>query len=774
LVNAQEVAVANQFKFKQRERPVWTAAEQRARIHKARGEGRTQQALELARTLFKHEATPEHLDLVRTTTLERARQLRNNGNDPDAATMLTNAVDLGGAEFLKEVARELVAAGAIRQAQELAGRLDDPSLSAGMMVQAADTAIRQGAAGRNLLPETLRQQFDLIRAAFAQAETGQDDAARASLQGIGLQSPFLEWKLFVRGLLAYYQNDDARALENWNRLDSARLPFRLAGPFRFIMDPSFRQAQTPAAQMQLQKAADQLQHSALASSLRTLQGKLGHEDRLAEAFRAAENLLPALRQQAPALAARLASCFYWAIISHGHPEDKNRYLRVFGAPANDPYLNRLEALALETRGDLEAAHGAWEDFQAWLEHDPTWGTADQRRRARALVWNRMGVNADQLEDDRSPLFRPFEERPPALEADAEHCFRKSLELAPDCLDAHMRLFEHYLEEDQTKKAIKAGESLLKQFPEHVPTLETLARVFQEKGDHEDSVRLLQCAVKINPLERNLRVQLATAHMFHARSLVEKRRFDAARTEYQTALALEEPRNKPGVLCRWAAGEIKAKNQARADELLLQARQEGGRPAFVAYYMAIEGSRSRLTKEWKSRFGAEFSAVLVAPPTVADALDLVELTVSHVLTGVEYFGRKTHEKKVLAYAERALALSWTENELERFCTGLVYLKASKLLKKAIRLGKRDFPSSPVFHLKNVQMQINLGPERGNVWEIGNGLERAQQLTEALPLGERRSRLFEEIRETKRLIEPFGPGLGPRRFLEELMEQFFEDD
>ena len=48
--------------------------------------------------------------------------------------------------------------------------------------------------------------------AFRQVEAGQDEAARESLQGIGLQSPFLEWKLLLRGLLAYYQGDDVRAV----------------------------------------------------------------------------------------------------------------------------------------------------------------------------------------------------------------------------------------------------------------------------------------------------------------------------------------------------------------------------------------------------------------------------------------------------------------------------------------------------------------------------------------------------------------------------------
>src|SRR5207249_2030483 len=104
---------------------------------------------------------------------------------------------------------------------------------------AVDSALRQGKPGRDTLPETLRPQFDVILQAFAQSAAGQDEEARTTLQGIGLQSPFLEWKLLLRGLLAYYEKDDARAVENWSRLNSERLPARLAAPLRFVIDEPY-------------------------------------------------------------------------------------------------------------------------------------------------------------------------------------------------------------------------------------------------------------------------------------------------------------------------------------------------------------------------------------------------------------------------------------------------------------------------------------------------------------------------------------------------------
>src|SRR5439155_5576679 len=116
---------------------------------------------------------------------------------------------------LEEVLAELAACGDIKRTQELLQRLPNSPLQGKITAQAVDAAIQEGSAGRRQLPENLQGSFDVIVRAFAQLEAGQDDQVRETLQGIGFQSPFLEWKLLLRGFLAYYQNDDERALENW-------------------------------------------------------------------------------------------------------------------------------------------------------------------------------------------------------------------------------------------------------------------------------------------------------------------------------------------------------------------------------------------------------------------------------------------------------------------------------------------------------------------------------------------------------------------------------
>src|SRR5262249_21264991 len=267
----------------------------------------------------------------------------------DAATVLGNALPLADniPERLNRLANTYAVCGDYNRAQALLANIPGGRIDPGVFGRAVDAALQQGAAGRAQLPEQLRTQFDRIRSAFVHIHADQDEAVRESLQAIGLQSPFLEWKVLIRGFLAYYQNDDVRALENWQRLDHERFPARLAAPFRFQIDPAYKRAQSAETNKVLQSQIERLQPSPLLPDLRKIQSQFLHHANHTTAFREAEKVLPAIRQQAPELLPRLANVFYWQIIDHGHPKDIGRYEHIFGRPADDPHYHRMRSLALE-------------------------------------------------------------------------------------------------------------------------------------------------------------------------------------------------------------------------------------------------------------------------------------------------------------------------------------------------------------------------------------------------------------------------------------------
>jgi tetratricopeptide (TPR) repeat protein len=734
----------------------------RSRVQRAATEGRFQTALDLAKQLVKQDPTPQNAELLKTIQLGRARQLRSQGMTQDARNLLTNAAaQQTDPLWLEQAAEELARCGDPSGAQVLLNRVPNSKARPRVLAEAADAALAQGKNGRGFLPEDLRGQFDAVVQAFEFVENGQDEAGRAALQTLGLQSPFLEWKLLLRGLLAFYAQDDARAVEAFARLNPQRLPARLAAPFRFHLEPEFKRAQSPETQRILQKQGDQLFGSGLLPGLRNLQSALANERKLGDAFRIAETVLPSLKADAPALVPALANCCYRAIIDHGMPEDVARYKRVFGTPPDDPELWRLPALALERRDQLGEAHQCWLDYEKSIAKRPQTWPNDQAERVRALVWCHIGQNASALEEDGDEeddfYFGPPRRRASknGLKPGPDECFEKSIELAPDLLDAHTALFQYHLDNNRPGKAEKAARRLLGRFPQHVATLEALGQLLMKKQKYADALEFFRVALQVNPLERRLRAHVITAQLYKARDHAERAEFEEARDDYRAALAFDERKQNAGVLCKWAACEFKAGDAAAADDLLQKALAEKGERLAVIFSLLIEVIRLKLPRPLKTRFDREFNEALAQPANVEAACALIDTAATHSNAGITYVGQKTHEKKVLAYVERLSGANLSEAQLVELIDGVQAIGSNHLERKLIAQGLRRFPQSPWFPLAQAREEIAKGPRRCRGYLVRASLERARQLAEALPRDPRQQEVLAEIDRQMEELEELNP-------------------
>jgi tetratricopeptide (TPR) repeat protein len=719
-----------------------------------------QQALELAKQLHKYEPTPAHLELLQDVFLDRAHQLRGLGQLREALAVLEEASRLDGESpaWWERLAEEFAAAGDIRRALALMDKLPESSSASRILSHIADAAMQQESAGRAALPPALQADFDRIVRAFQQTESGQDEAARETLQGIGLRSPFLEWKLLLRGLQAYWQNDDVRALENWQRLAPERVPARLAAPFRWHIDAAFRAAQPPATQNVLQKQIDRLQGSTLLAHLRTLRATLADKHKLPSAFRQAEALLPALRQEAPHVLPRLAACFYWAILETG-PDDVLRYQRVFGKPPDDPNFHRLYALAYEKADDLAEAHSHWQRYEREIAAHPESWPGGQANHARALIWQRMGENAASIpalpRGQRRRNFDLFGDDGPdiPLNPSAEKCFQKSLELAPDQLETHEALIRHHQEAKREGKVEKAARQLLQHFPDHAPTLELLSDLHLKRGDYAEALSLAQRALQGNPLDRRLRRKVSDAHLHHARMRVESSAFEEARQEFQAALDLGGGSDSGIILARWAACEFKAGDAARAEELLQQAHTQAPAAVGVAYLLLSEVIRLKLARPLKTRFERDFQTGLAEPPTAAGAVFLARVLAGLHTGGVRYTGQKGHTQKILSYVQRAKDADFTESQLEELCQALLDLEAYPRARRFADMAEFQYPNNAVFPYLHALGWILAQGRRAPSYQVVPLLQRALRLTRARPPDEQRDRLLADIEKHLHELNPF---------------------
>src|SRR5262249_42480321 len=132
---------------------------------------------------------------------------------------------------------------------------------------------------------------------------------------------------------------------------------------------------------------------------------------------------------------------------------------------DDPACQRLSALVCEHVHDFQQAHHCWADYEKTVADNGTTWPAEHAKRVRALIWLHMGKNAAAVPDldripDLPPFLRDHPDRPRPLKPSAEQCFKKSLKLVPDLLEAHEALFGYLRDRDDLVKTEAAGRQLL--------------------------------------------------------------------------------------------------------------------------------------------------------------------------------------------------------------------------------------------------------------------------------------------------------------------------
>jgi hypothetical protein len=212
--------------------------------------------------------------------------------------------------------------------------------------------------------------------------------------------------------------------------------------------------------------------------------------------------------------------------------------------------------------------------------------------------------------------------------------------------------------------------------------------------------------------------------------------------------MDEAKPKYAVHCVLAACEYKAGNGDRGAELVEQATKLAGAPVDLAFQLAAETARAQLPSKLRARFSKSFSEQLAAPATAAGTAALLQTLARLHEAEADYYGYKTHHKKIIRYAENAARLPFSEAELEAICDSLLSLKNKKVLRKFIALGIRKFPESPAFKL--AEAEISFG-ERMAMYRLPNLLEQARRLIDKLPHGERKQNFTEQLQGLEDLLK-----------------------
>lgn len=360
------------------------------------------------------------------------------------------------------------------------------------------------------LPPDLQIEAALVREALDLTAQGEPNAALDRLTAIGRKSPFADWRLFIRGLVAFQRGDHTAARDSWHRLEPAHRPARMAAVLSHAWDEA---TATPSA------AAESASHAAVAAgvqaaaiglmrraSMWTAAREIAaithrHDERTFSASQAA--LAIRLEKQYRTLDPDFVRAFSAACrvlaLQQSDEEPLLALCRSTAGPADDPRNTRLQLIHLQrfTEADDEVRQCAREYVDRdlpGLTHLP----APLRAALASVTLERTAAYLLDQADGFTGELTPHEEQV------CERLLRESLERFPRNQRAHESLIELLAtrtEEDESdsdagRALINAKLAFVGLFPDQYVHVRDLIDRFVAAGDF----------ARAEPLVKSLRDQ----------------------------------------------------------------------------------------------------------------------------------------------------------------------------------------------------------------------------------------------------------------------------
>jgi tetratricopeptide (TPR) repeat protein len=708
-------------------------------------------AVKQAKLIYKADATPENHKLLERSYFLRADQLYRTGMVASAVEVARHLLEYGVTEgtLIEDFSRLLIKLGMAQDAYRIQGRLESPEVQSRLAVLAADQAVLHPDRSRPSSPEIGRDAA-LVRQALEALAARDEAKAQGLVRDIARSSPLSEWKLFVRGLAAYYRHDTAEAQANWDRLDAERAPFRITQRLKSLDQ---RDSSGPAGGPDLAILEDAVFGERILHRLREL-SDLASKQHWPDILRRIAPLRMSLRGVDPRLAEQLTRGLIGPLAVEAAERDYESghrlvqdFTRVAEPLAIDPRWNRLWGLIWEgPQGDPAEAIDFWTKYAEDLKSVPGL-TADERPLALALIWKHLAelyleVVEDLSEDEDEPDFEypgyDDEDEDDELDLDlgsakqkAIECIEKSIHLAPRHRPTYDLLVEAYEEWKEPAKLDKAKRRILKVFPDDLGTLTNLALHHQQKNEPARALQFIEQARKLKPLDEDLKTLEATIRISLARCLALEKRWDEGRNQFELVERLDPSKLRDySYLGRKAIFETKAGARDAADRyekealgLLVEST-----PLWLVFHM--ESIRYKLTKAMQNHYAELWKKDLRKKCRSETAGAMAAFLSPYVGAKIDYPGRDKHVKDLVGYIERTTRLKYRLGDLEEVCQFLVCVPDTPgILEKLIQKGLKDHPQSVLVQMMTGGIEMGKGPIRCRPTIAKGHLEKALKFAES---------------------------------------------
>jgi len=697
------------------------------RVERNLAKGNAKLALKEAEIGYRQDPSHNHRQLLERAYLARVEQLQAMKLAAEARSVLARLTELGPTlpEIVGKLPRLRVILGDAR-ADSAALLEKDPAL----LAEVADRAVLDPAV---VPPDVagLKAHVRHVRDALAAIERGDDDGAAECLLAIPRKSPLGDWKLFLRGLSAFYQGDRERTEENWRRLDPARPAWRIAQTLR-VAAGDLRLEDSP---LDVAGPVRRLQAHMQQGPVSVALGRLAEHWRsgdLDEFFREYRRFRQRYGQSHREVIDKIVDRTWKRAVRDGEARILTQLFEIGPAPALDPHWNRAKAMLAEhprcdDAGIVERYWTRYADDVASL----ACLREDERAIAAGLVYLHLARNfvgyGQGLKEDRF-VSRAMRRESHALQKDAARFFRESILRCPRLVDAYRELAALHAAMEEPAKSAAVFRRLLQELPEDYDAHLWLANHHLGRDEPDKSEPHVEAVFRIKPRDPRTVSLRWNQRVTMIRCLTKRRMFEAARREWQEAARSPAPDVEPYTLDTLRAGiEFKANATETAQQFLDAAIAKAGDATAVWMQMSFTAARFGLARHIKKDFDDRFKKAIKANPTSPTAGRLARLLLMLKGGQINYTGRATQENLFIGYLKRAKRVGWNEGDLLDVCRYLRSLsKEVRLRKDTIAAASRRFPDNPHFHLWLGNLAMAPGPFTCNHGTAIYHMQRALEL------------------------------------------------
>jgi len=602
------------------------------------------------------------------------------------------------------------------------------------------------------------EDIAVIQHALKDISTEKFEEAWAGAKQISVNSLFSHWKMFIKGLTAFYTKDDSKARSAFKRIPSDSLLQSIVKRYMTLIDNS-NIDMSILKEEDLQKICVAAGHPGLAPVLPRA-NYLWKVGRFRDSYWHVRDGLNAFPSDNTGIAGILTR-FYFNNILHLPEKPAKKYLdnlknkiikRSSRANLEEVLIRRVECLLFNTTLEDDSKYvKMWESFLK--AYTAFYGN---NKGLDALVYSHLGVifSVEKLKEPSFSFWIPPHKDVHNLRNAqlAEEYFDKSITLDKGNKDAYLGLLRVYEKTKNKSKENKLLDKLAPAFPDDQIIMARAGVGCIGRKAFIKGTKYLEQANILDPLDKTIKERLAIAYLHTARNYYKKGKIQQGREIYQKALkngaagSSDYNLGHAYIYARWAALEFKNNNKGIGEEKFRLSMEGVENHLPILYFTQLIYRENDVQDVYARKVKMLIDIEWMKPPVPAVAVSLIKIY-SYMAPKSRPRWLNQEKKRVVRYALDAVGKLCSRDDALFIIDfdasdGYETELGDKYIKKMLKEDKEDPQILYLKFKRNRMRDFSFPPNKKDIKELNRILHIAEKRNE-----------MELIKDLKKTIEEF---------------------